>query len=553
MKKKSTCFKQPRQDYIIPIIVVGFFFLLLFIIFPLWFICGTDETAVKFRNTISDHFSNVVSNETVTVPPENPFETSIKFKKIGNGVAIDKESMKNYVGPYSGNKIITNYRITDNKGKYVECADSNDCPWGFCSNAVSGDSGKKFCINFSIKSIDEFRSSYGFIPPSFAFYPYGKANTDYKYYNKGDLSDPTNLVTKGNHICMRACSDTNCAAVQIGVPENCAMEKSDPLGPTKGATHKCGDSSEASCTLFYNSVAASDDAYYELYNRKLPTGRKDYLGEKYYILGQNPEITPSLGFSPNGENTKVKWCPPSMPPPKNYSEDGINQNIFNTVYGANAPCSCSGSDMCEDPNCCKYRELITTEGNLASSPYYNIPINITTGKPCGAVQTGRGCCGICPQSDGSVKYVSCEGELLDESDGVGATWDTAPESSECKNSDDEKSKITCYGEYLVDLVKLGKQDAAVKLSKCNCFFRTRSCVLRGVQPSCSARKVKRGCLGDPPILNTDKINPSGITACDDLTTIPRDFRCEYDDVGKLCTGFPYSCSSESGSLWVKTD
>lgn len=546
----------------------------------IWGYCGTDSAAVNLRDKFAivqqqiERFAN--GNETVIVPPDNPFETEVKFKKIGNGVAIDKFAIGEYIGNFTGDRTTIYYVERDRDGQYAKCLKQDDCTSGICSDEKSTAGGPKYCLNVASKKVSEFRSSLGFIPPSFAFYPYGKSDTNYKYYNTGDKNDPNNLNVKGNNICMRACSDTNCAAVQIGVPENCAMKKSETLENS----HSCGISSEASCTLFYNTIEESDDAYYNLYNQKLSTGRSDYLGEKYYLLGEKPELTPSAGYLPNGENTPVKWCPSYMPPPKNYNQESVNPNLFNTAEGADAACKCGGlnsGSQCTDTNCCKYRPLLTTNGTQAARPYYNIPINFLQKKACAAIQTSTGeCCGVCYDEDGRMKFSSCEGKLKGLAGGSTPTWDTAnigpngkPESSMCEDEDKgpkDKIDIACYGEYLVNVARLGKEKAALKLQGCNCKFRTRSCIVIGIQPTCLEKddtNVQRGCVGDPPILITDQVNitkdksgkiiDNGIGACDDMSVVPRSFRCEYDDANKLCTGFAYGCGLESGSLWVRDD
>ena len=555
----------------------------------IWGYCGTDSAAVNLRDKFAivqqqiERFAN--GNQTVIVPPENPFETEVKFKKIGDGSAIDKFAISQYVGPSFVGKsesVAVPYQLRDDRGNYISCcvdSDKTKCPvkkecslGGICSNLLSSDNEPNYCLDITYRTVSEYRSTLGFIPPSFAFYPYGKSNTNYKYYNKGDLNDPNNLNAKGNNMCMRACSDTNCAAVQIGVPENCAMKKTDPVQPFKEATHSCGPLSEASCTLFYNTIEESDDAYYTLYNKKLSTGRSDYLGEKYYLLGETPELTPSIGFSPNGENTPVKWCPAYMPPPNGYSEDIIGSNTFKTVYGATGFCSCKGSGQCADRDCCKYRPLLTTEGSRAASPYYSLPIDVSKItnsnilKVCEAVQNTGQCCGVCRQTDGTVKYSSCQGQLLGNDPKKPVYWDTSPESSLCDEKKDEPTNAACVAKYLAESFTDGK-NALTNLSKCNCYYRTRKCFTVGLQPSCdsiaSGSNVKRGCAGDPPILITDKVNiakdetgkiiDNGIGACSDFSVIPKSVRCEYDDPNKLCTGFAYGCGPESGSLWVRDD
>ena len=592
------------KDGTIAGIVILVIFLLCIFSVSIWGSCGTDPNAVNFRNTVIDNFAiakqklEMFANaETVIVPPDNPFQKEVKFKKIGDGSAIDKFSIAQYIGPFVGKTIAVAYQLRDEGGNYIKCCvDKTKCPngiqecslGGICSNQLSSDNEPNYCLDITYRTASEYRSTLGFVPPSFAFYPYGKANTNYKYYNTGDGNDPENLNVKGNNICMRACSDTNCAAVQIGVPENCAMKNAVPVQPFKEATHSCGPSSEASCTLFYNTIEESDDAYYTLYNKKLSTGRSDYLGEKYYLLGETPELTPSVGYSPNGENTPVKWCPSYMTPPDGYSEDIIGSKSFKTVYGAptGTGCSCTGGGQCADRNCCKYRPLLTTQGSRAASPYYKLPIDVSkiTNSDilhfCDAVQNTGECCGACDDGtgNGTIKYSSCQGQLLGNTkSGVLIYWDTAnpgpdgkPESSECKD-DEQNNKdpndTTCVLRYLADSVTDGQKQALKKLSNCNCYYRTRRCFTVGLQPSCDSKasgsNVKRGCAGDPPILITDKVNiakdatgkiiDNGIGACSDFSVIPQTFRCDYDDPNKLCTGFAYGCGPESGSLWVRDE
>jgi hypothetical protein len=585
----------------IALIVFLIFFLLCIFSVSIWGSCGTDQTAVNFRNTVTDNFAiakqkveGFINAQTVIVPPDNPLQKEVKFKKIGDGSAIDKFAIGEYIGPFEGNTIEVPYQLRDDRGNYIPCCvdpDKTKCPTkieclsgGVCSDMLSSDNETSYCLDITVRTANEYRSTLGFVPPSFAFYPYGKTNTNYKYYNTGDPKDPNNLNVKGNNICMRACSDTNCAAVQIGVPENCAMKITQPVKPFEEATHSCGPLSEASCTLFYNTIEESDDAYYNLYNQKLSTGRSDYLGEKYYILGETPELTPSAGYLPNGENTPVKWCPAYMPPPVGYSENVKGSNIFKTVYGAPDKCSCKGSGQCADENCCKYRPLLTTQGSRAASPYYSLPIDVSkiTNSNilqfCNAVQNTGECCGACDDGTGTIKYSSCQGQLLGENNRNSPVyWDTAnpgpngkPESSLCENAeqnDKDPNNFECIATYLFESATIGEKAARNNLSKCNCYYRTRKCFTVGLQPSCdsitSGSNVRRGCAGDPPILITDQVNiakdksgkiiDNGIGACSDFSVIPMSFRCEYDDPNKLCTGFAYGCGPESGSLWVRDE
>lgn len=555
------------------VLIVFLVFMLCLMSLSIWGSCGTDKTAVNFRNAVKDKFASVkfkfdhfANKEVVVVPPSTPFESEIKFEKIGNGAAIDKKAMKAYIGPYESDTVLHIYRTTDRYGNNIKCSSDSDCARvsGACIQTDQQDT-QKYCANVSRKSVSELRASWGFIPPSFAFYPYGKVNTDYKYYNPGDLTDINNVVKKGNDICMRACSDTNCAAVQIGVPENCAMKKSDPTGEnSKGNTHSCGSSSEASCTLFYKSVDDADEAYYNIYNQKIPSGRTDYLGEKYYLLGENPDLTPSPGVSP--KNSPVKWCNASLAPPSTLAQDTIGASPYLTAVGATRECSCTGDSVCTDTNCCIYRPLLTTAGSEASNPYYNIPVNLALKKACPAMQTGGGRCGQYTDSNGNIKYRSCEGSLKFASDGSVTTW--YPLINKCVDANGnynekglgDKSNFTCYMQYLIDKAdpKLDKDQPLINLQNCNCFYATRSCVLYGVQPSCYEAEqndpihVKRGCVGSPPILVTDYIGPDGITSCDDPSTIPLSDRCVNDTSNNLCTGFPYGCGPTSGGLYIRS-
>ena len=61
----------------------------------------------------------------------------------------------------------------------------------------------------------------------------------------------------GRENCMKACSYTNCIAVQTEVPENCSQETS----PT-GSGDACGSNAGFSCTLFYNNIQDADDGYW---------------------------------------------------------------------------------------------------------------------------------------------------------------------------------------------------------------------------------------------------------------------------------------------------
>lgn len=189
------------------------------------------------------------------------------------------------------------------------------------------------------------------------------------------------------------------------------------------------------------------------------------------------------------------------------------------------------------------------------------------------MQTGGGKCGQYSDSDGKVKYRSCEGSLKFARDSSAATWYPIPIDRDdpigkCVDANGnynekglgDKSNFTCYMRYLFEKFDpdSSEDEARINLQKCNCFYATRSCVLYGVQPSCYEAEqndpihVKRGCVGSPPILVTDYIGTDGITSCDDPSTIPLSDRCVNDTSNNLCTGFPYGCGPTSGGLYIQS-
>jgi hypothetical protein len=151
---------------------------------------------------------------TVTVPQaqgftntkENFGNTSDTYESIGYGPLIDAIKVQNWLnGQTSG-------------------------PEKGVSNWPDG-SGS----NIQITS-DQFQSLYGFIPPSFTYFPMGQNTNNYT---------PTNYQD-GRSNCMAACSMTNCTAVQTEVPQNCSQE-----ALTAGASqNSCGNNATYSCTLY---------------------------------------------------------------------------------------------------------------------------------------------------------------------------------------------------------------------------------------------------------------------------------------------------------------
>ena len=246
------------------------------VIVPIIFIavlysCNSENFSTLLKN-MKENFS---LNETVTLKPRNPFETEITFKNIGNGVAIGVDQMINWLQP----SIIDGLPLVIDENK----------------------DGENVYI-----TPKQYRSTNGFIPPSFTFYPFGKVNTSYRIYNKNAKAN-----REGSNDCMRMCADTNCIAVQTEVPELCAFQK---VETPKGFKHACDNSSEAACTLFYDTIPNADDAYYKINKRLKVTGREDYMGEKYYILDKFPESSPSVVDQIPSEAT-VQWCPTTYTPP----------------------------------------------------------------------------------------------------------------------------------------------------------------------------------------------------------------------------------------------
>ena len=561
---------EPLNKYVI---LFGIFIVILVII-------GVIVTSCKWnKDDFTSTKEDFSTGETVTVNYENSLKTDVRFLKIGAGAAIDKESMRTFLNPTIAG---TDFAVVQNKdGQFIQI------------------------------SVPEFRATNGFIPPSFAFFPYGSGSDLYRVYNK---NEDTNL--EGSKICMKECADTNCAAVQTEVSQNCSAVG---IETEEGLTDSCGSSSEASCTLYYNNVQEADDAYYKIYDKyNQLTNRADYLGEKYYAFEEIPRPSPTLGQLPS--EATVKWCPPDIvrPDPDDKNSEFTAGNPYATIPGS-PTCTCISDpiSVCEDPNCCIYRDLLTTEGAKQKLPFYNLPTSILSGRYCrGEVYdsdrslfTGKNkCCGWCPKSeslwdsitglfsidteDSNYEFIDCsdykrgccgECPVLDGGS-IGTQYVKCPDANywyeaeeesfiptsywvpsdyyECVNPDNgglyrlpgEPEFDTCYNNALPYIKQKDDERAAQELMQC-CYFRTLGCIEQSTQPDCdnfNPDSVIRGCFGDPPILNIDSVGNQGIGACSDNNTIPQSGRCINDPPGTLCSTFPYSCDDpEAGELWVQ--
>ena len=479
-----------------------------------------------------EHFTELFDNgHTITVNPTNPFQKEATFQKIGNGMGIDSDAIKTFLD---------------------------------AGGAVSNDNMTSSIINKNEENVEinhqQFRNVTGFIPPSFAFYPFGQASSNYKVYNKNKK-----LIDEGNLTCMRACADTNCIGVQTEVPELCAFTA---VETAEGEKHACGTNSEASCTLYYGDISKADDAYYQLYVQYSGANKnKDFMGQKYYQYG-TPQPTPQTGKYPS--EATIGWCPATVLKPT----EGI--------YAPKTPgttCSCTGTGACDDSNCCIYRNLLTTNASKYQQSFYDLVVNglfntDSEGVPtaesifCDTVNHGTGeACGRI--SDGI--YKSCPIERYDpEAEGnQDDTWAFSPTFlNECPYEETEEEKedaVNKYLEVINDINELNKssqrdssyysrRNSIVNKLMESCYFRKKACNIRGIQPDCTLKSqtdVIRGCWGDPPILNTD--STTNITSCDDRSTIPSKDRC-VDNIQDICgldiePSFPYGCDQSAGELW----
>lgn len=376
------------------------------------------------------------------------------------------------------------------------------------------------------------------------------------------------------------------------------------------STHTCtlfyGDTEKADDAYYRvskNDQGTVGSKYYE--NNTIPkiSPNKDQLPSESTIKWCPPQVTQGnfgsryktvsgASCDCSREDCEDPMCCPCMP-----------------KYNSNGELVRSENEDCDDPRCCVYRKLLTTEFAKHNTPYYHLPINTTKydelekkgpSAICPAVDQSGNCCGLCRDNDlvmehiesvfgkGDVikklglgeismgditneiinsnipyKLVSCplNRKYLDgkfNSAGIqnsGIYWKVDTEKSQC-GSDPENNRIIgnikikaqeeCLQEFK-DNYDSNRKLAYSKLIEC-CEYLDQACLGITVQPFCSTgvSDTKRGCYGDPQILNVDKVS-NNIAACSDTSVIPPRNRCVEDSEGKICKYFPYSCNS--GPLW----
>ncbi len=472
-----------------------------------------DRNTTTVDNPGTSSFGNV----------EHFGSTTTTYKPIGYGPALDKTKVQNWI---NGNAGSMGLNLASGKSAWV---DGNDVP-------------------IQIPT-EQFKALYGFIPPSFSYYPKGQTKNDY---------NETNYKT-GREDCMKACSLTNCTAIQTEVPENCAQETD-----ASGTGNACGSNSAFSCTLFFDNIKNADDGYWTLDNFSSGNGLSSSpgcfevtgtscLGKKYYEASAVPVELPNKISKPS--QNIVTFC------------DSNVTSTNNAGYGnksGSTSCSCTGTN-CNDTNCCVMRPLLTTEYVQNKYPYYSLPINISkvtddasgdysmvvpsinykngTPSACGIVGSGV-----------SQHLVSCTGSAA-----CGSNSDTTDcwkvDTNSCSGDPFDMSTgasaLSNYKAHYADSKGKNYDDLYP-----SCYYRQKLTVVQPVQFNCDSKTVTRGCWGSPSIIYTESLSsPNNFVACSDTTAIPNTQRCQNGTSSSLasCEGFPYSCGSNNGTstLWVK--
>ncbi len=485
-------------------------------------VLGSKDT--KFATSIPHN------DTTVTIPTGSQFgnvenfgEITDTYKPIGYGPVLDKTKVQNWVNGTAGSM-----GLNLEAGK-TAWPDGNGVP-------------------IQIPS-EQFKALYGFIPPSFAYYPKGQSKNDY---------NQTNYKT-GREDCMKACSLTNCTAVQTEVPENCSQEAATATNTL------CGNNSEFSCTLFYDNIKNADDAYWTINNYSSgqnllnspgcfeATG-SSCLGKKYYENNIIPIDIPNKISKPS--QNIVTFC------------DSTVMTTNSAGYGnksKSTACSCTNTENCNDSNCCVMRPLLTTEYAQNKYPYYSLPLNVS--KAAGVLSGNysmvvpsidykngsRTSCGIVG-SGNNEHLVSCTGSSACRGSSDTANCWTIDPSTCTGDTFSESSGASALANYKTNYAaSKGKNYDDLYPS---CYYRQQLTVVQPVQFNCDPAVVTRGCNGSPSILYTDSLSSSGnFGACSDTSIIPNSQRCQSGDSSTLakCTGFPYSCNTNNGTstLWVK--
>lgn len=474
--------------------------MILFVVGIILLVVGYEQTVAASGPSIQ-RGSTTVINPAISQSNLRAFEkfgdsggnnnNTVTYKPIGYGPAIDRTKIQNWLnGSISG-----------------EPAPTGTTTW---------QDGNGVPINIPT---EQFKALYGFIPPSFVYYPEGQESNDYNGTN----------YENGRQNCMQACALTNCIAVQTEVPENCSQE-----------TTGCGGNSEFSCTLFYPDLPTADDAYWKIGNFTNNTNSpgcftnvgSSCLGRKYYEDNVVPTVLPDNTVPPSQASTK--FCDPTV--------------------------LTSSSN-----NSCVARPLLTTEYVQSNHPYYILPINVpaATGKltgdysmlvpsvnyidgvgtKCGYVNNQLvSCTGdhVCSQGESSLSTSNC--------------WEI-DNTAGCSGSQfDQNSGSTALATYKKNYSSASPPGSNYSDLYNSCYYRQQLTAVQPVQFNCDPTTVQRGCWGSPPIIATDSLSPGGFSACSDTTMIPTSQRCQSGASGNLasCTGFPYSCSTNNGTntLWV---
>jgi hypothetical protein len=444
--------------------------------------------------------SSGINRDPITVTNVESFgnnNSTSTYTPIGYGPVLDKLKVKNWI----------NGNTPDVGGLTVS---SGQTAW------VDGNG-----IPISIPT-EQFKALYGFIPPSFVYYPKGQSNKDYNGTN----------YESGREDCMKACTLSNCSAVQTEVPENCSQKS----GPT-GTGNSCGTNSEFACTLFYDNIRNADDAYWTIskFNPISSPGcfeatGSSCLGKKYYEDSLVPIDLPNMSLKPS--ESSIKFC---------------DSSITNS-------------------NNCVHRPLLTTEYVQTNHPYYLLPINVSKvagavngnysmvvptttfkngfGTNCGVVNGKlRSCTGqnTCSQGESNLSNSDCWQVSTDTC--TGTPFDLSSGASQLQNYKNNYAQASPKpGSNYDDLYS-------------SCYYRQQLTVVQPIQFNCDSSTVTRGCWGSSSILYTENLSdPSNMVACSDTSIIPNSERCQNEG-GSLaaCTGFPYSCGSNNGTstLWVK--
>lgn len=413
-----------------------------FIIFALFICYSCKESFKRF-------FENFIG-EIVTVD-------GLNFLKVGHGPAIDVSVMT-----LGTNGLSNSWQSNASHVPYLN------------------HEGKQLYI-----TADEFRAINGFIPPSFEFFPFGVDNDEYRpedttFLDETDPRRAGNKMDEGRQVCLQACKDTGCIAVQTEVPQVCYEARTkikipeglkilgDELGAQEYMVSKgdCKGRATHGCTMFYRTIEEADDGYFNT------SGGEDALfdptipfkcGIKYYEDNRIPSVSPTTGVP---SESVVKWCSSEI------TRDGIASK-FLTTSEDKPGCDCSkescsdplccpcmakyddsgnitqfANEECDDPRCCVYRNLLTTDHAKHKTPYYNLPLNLTKsnelaensiGALCHAKDQNNQCCGYCPTEDDPNRLVSCpqnrqyfDGTFKSKvGENSNIWWATDPNASRC--------------------------------------------------------------------------------------------------------------------------